>query len=252
MALLFVLWIFARNLLYAALQATVIWTLTGVLGQALRWILIWQILSVLHFIINFPRILRANDFKFFLPIDVGLFVLGLWQVFFLGSILTGLVGGLIWLTSRWTGYQPDWPVLWLGVTSAGVLFCRAQAKRKGVQAWKAAPSASPAEKKLSFGEQSPNLPQWQREKLEEHRHKRRAEADPDRVIWTRTPKGELVTEIGHYWANVSLSGAKYASTAYSKSSGVVVSTYFDYETERDAMVGAVEFMRDGKHPKTQA
>ena len=45
MALLFVLWIFARNLLYAALQATVIWTLTGVLGQALSWILIWQILT---------------------------------------------------------------------------------------------------------------------------------------------------------------------------------------------------------------
>jgi hypothetical protein len=153
MALLFVLWIFARNLLYAALQAAVIWTLAGVLGQALSWILIWQILSVLHFIINFPRILRANDFKFFLPIDVGLFVLGLWQGFFLGSILTGLVGGLIWLTSRWTGYQPDWLALWLGVTSAGVLFCRAQAKRKGVQAWKAAPSASPPEKKLSFGEQ---------------------------------------------------------------------------------------------------
>ena len=36
MALLFVLWIFARNLLYAALQATVIWTLAGVLGRALR------------------------------------------------------------------------------------------------------------------------------------------------------------------------------------------------------------------------
>jgi hypothetical protein len=122
--------------------------------------------------------------------------------FFLGSILTGLVGGLIWLTSRWTGYRPDWLVLWLGVTSAGVVFCRAQAKRKGAQAWEASPSASPPEKKLSFGEQSPNLPQWQREKLEEHRHKRRAEADPDRVIWTRTPKGELVTEIGHYWANV--------------------------------------------------
>ena len=96
-----------------------------------------------------------------------------------------------------------------------------------------------------------NLPQWQREKLEEHRHERRAESDPDRVLWTGTPKGELVTEIGHYWANVILIGAKYAFTAYSKSSGVVVSAYFDYETERDAMVGAEEFMRDGKHPRTQ-
>jgi len=62
MALLFVLWIFARNLIYAALQASVLWVLAGVLGQPISWILIWQILSVLHVIINFPRMLRANDF----------------------------------------------------------------------------------------------------------------------------------------------------------------------------------------------
>jgi hypothetical protein len=252
MALLFVLWIFARSLLYAALQSTVIWTLAGVLGQALSWILIWQILSVLHFIINFPRILRANDFKFFLPIDVGLFVLGLWQGFFLGSILTGLVGGLIWLTNRWTGYQPDWLVLWLGVTSAGVLFCRAQAKRRGRETWEGKPPPGAPEKKLSFGQQSPNLPQWQQEKLAAHRQKRAAEgAEPDRVIWTRTPKGEAVIEIGHYWANVILIDAKYTFTAYSKSSGAMSSAGFDYETERDAMTGAVEFMRDGIHPRTQ-
>ncbi len=251
MALLFVLWIFARNLIYAALQASVLWVLAGVLGQPISWILIWQILSVLHVIINFPRMLRANDFKFFLPVDIGLFVLGLWQGFFLGSILTGLLGGLIWLTGRWTGYQPDWLILWVGLTTAAVLFRRAQAKRKGIQAWNATPSAGPPEKKLSFGEQSPNLPQWQRQKLEEHRQKRAAETDPKNIVWTRTPKGEVVTEIGHYWANVILIDAKYAFTAYSKSSGAIASAWFDYESERDAMVGAVEFMRDGKNPRTQ-
>jgi hypothetical protein len=170
MALLFVLWIFARNLLYAALQATVIWTLTGVLGQALSWILIWQILSVLHFIINFPRILPANDFKFFLPIDVGLFVLGLWQVFFLGSILTGLVGGLIWLTSRWTGYQPDWPVLWLGRQHPRL----AQPKRSSHLA--------------------NNLPTY----LSGSAKNSKSTGTNDAPKPTRTPKGELVTEIGHY------------------------------------------------------
>ena len=47
--------------------------------------------------------LRANDFKFFLPVDIGLFVLGLWQGFFLGSILTGLFGRA-YLANR----QVDW------------------------------------------------------------------------------------------------------------------------------------------------
>jgi hypothetical protein len=70
MALLFILWIFARNLLYAALQASVIWAVAGVASLPLKWVELWEILSVLHFIINFPRILRANEFKLFLPIDV--------------------------------------------------------------------------------------------------------------------------------------------------------------------------------------
>jgi hypothetical protein len=159
MAFLFILWIFARNLLYAALQASVIWTVAGVAGASLKWVELWQILSVLHFIINLPRILRANEFKLFLPIDVGLFVLGVWHGFFTGSILTGVIGAIIWLTGKWTGYQPDWLILWLGIVSAAVLFFRAQAKRKGIQAWQGKSSASLAEKKFSFGEQSPNLPQ---------------------------------------------------------------------------------------------
>jgi hypothetical protein len=141
----------------------------------LKWIELWQILSVLHFIINFPRILRANEFKLFLPIDVGLFVLGLWQGLVAGSIVTGISGGIIWLTSKLTGCQPDWPILSLGITSAAVLFCRAQAKRKGLQAWQGTPSADFVEKKFSFGEESPNLPQWQQNELARHRQIRVSE-----------------------------------------------------------------------------
>jgi hypothetical protein len=253
MALLFILWIFARNLLYAALQASVIWAVAGAAGAPLKWVELWQILSVLHFIINFPRILRANQFKLFLPIDIGLFILGLWQGFFTGSILTGLIGALIWLTSKWTGYQPDWLILWLGTVSAAVLFCRAQAKRKGLQAWQGKSSASPAESKLSFGEESPNLPQWQREELSRHRQKRASEQKgPSEILWTRTSEGKITTEIGSYWARVEvLLEGKYAFTAYSKASGWVATAGFDYLTERDAMVAAVEFMRDGKDPQAR-
>jgi hypothetical protein len=69
-----------------------------------------------------------------------------------------------------------------------------------------------------------------------------------------------MTEIGSYWARVEIwpvgessetkTGleGKYAFTAYSKASGAVATMGFDYLNERDAMVAAVEFKRDGKNP----
>jgi hypothetical protein len=39
---------------------------------------------------------------------------------------------------------------------------------RGIQAWQGKSSASLAEKKFSFGEQSPNLPEWQRDELTRH------------------------------------------------------------------------------------
>ena len=58
-----------------------------------------------------------------------------------------------------------------------------------------------------------------------------------------------MTEIGSYWARVEVwLEAKYAFTAYSKGSGYVAKMGFDDQTEREAMVAAVEFMRDGKAP----
>ena len=38
-------------------------------------------------------------------------------------------------TGRWTNFFPDWPLLWVGLASAGALFFHSQAKRKGREAW---------------------------------------------------------------------------------------------------------------------
>jgi hypothetical protein len=124
MAFFFICWLSVRSLLYAALQADVIWTLARPALGSLEWIQFWGCLSIAHFVINFPRILRAADFKFLLPIDIGLFGLGLWHGPLSGLVLTPVLGAGIWLTRNWTGLEPDWLLLWLGTTSAAVLFWR--------------------------------------------------------------------------------------------------------------------------------
>src|SRR5262249_45966190 len=77
-------------------------------------------------------------------------------------------------------------------------------------------------------------------------------ANPSKIIWTRTSNGAAVTELDGYWADVAVAEEnKFAFTAYSKDSGREVITWFDYETEQQAMHAAVDFMRDGKDPSGQ-
>src|SRR5262249_52665799 len=77
-------------------------------------------------------------------------------------------------------------------------------------------------------------------------------ADSGKIIWTRTSKGAAMTELDGYWADVAVTEEnKFAFTAYSKDSGREVITWFDYETEQQAMHAAVDFMRDGKDPSAQ-
>jgi hypothetical protein len=61
-----------------------------------------------------------------------------------------------------------------------------------------------------------------------------------------------VTELDGYWADVAVTEEnRFAFTVYSKGSGLEVITWFDYETEQQAMHAAVDFMRNGKHPRAQ-
>ncbi len=110
-------------------------------------------------------------------------------------------------------------------------------------------------KEYPFGEESPNLPQWQLDELTRHRRLRQRSsqsADPGKIIWTRTSKGAAVTELDGYWADVAVTEEKkFALAAYSKDSGLEVITWFDYETEQQAMHAAVDFMRDGKDPRAR-
>src|SRR5262249_16259540 len=108
-------------------------------------------------------------------------------------------------------------------------------------------------KEYPFGKESPNLPRWQLDELTQHRRLRQSSsqsANPSKIIWTRTSNGAAVTELDGYWADVAVAEEnKFAFTAYSKDSGREVITWFDYETEQQAMHAAVDFMRDGKDPR---
>jgi hypothetical protein len=108
-------------------------------------------------------------------------------------------------------------------------------------------------KEYPLGKESPNLPRWQLDELTRHRWLRQRSsqsADPGKIIWTRTSKGAAMTELHGYWADVAVTEEnKFAFTAYSKDSGREVVTWFDYETEQQAMDTAVDFIRDGKEPR---
>lgn len=259
MALLFITWIFVRNLLYAALQANVIWAAARAAVAPLSWLEVWWGLSTLHFVINSPRILRANEFKFFLPVDVGLFAVALGSGAISGSILTALLEAIIWLTKSWTGFEPDWLLLWLGTVSVAVLLWRSWVKHKGRKAWEGAPGAAKeAPKKVqekkdySFGQQSPDLPQWQLDTLAEHRRQRTSlRTNPNQIVWTRTPTGSAVTEFGNHWAQVAReSRGEFGFGAYSKDSGAMTAFRFDYDTEEKAINAAADFLRSGKDPRS--
>jgi hypothetical protein len=107
-------------------------------------------------------------------------------------------------------------------------------------------------KEYPFGKESPNLPQWQLDELTQHRRLRQRSsqsADPGKIIWTRTSKGGAVTELNGFWAVAP--GNKFVFIVYSKDSGRPVMTWFDYETEQQALHAAVDFIRDGKDPSAQ-
>jgi hypothetical protein len=139
MTMLFVIWIVARNAMYAALQANVVWAVGQSVIAPHTWFEVWSWLAALHCIINFRLLIHAREFRFLLPVDVGLFAIALWQGFFGGSLLTLILGAIGWLTRTWTGFEPDWLLLWLGTNSVVAILRRGSLVRKGQQAWEAGP-----------------------------------------------------------------------------------------------------------------
>jgi hypothetical protein len=132
MPFLFVLWIFVRNLLYAALQTNVLWIpyQSIVEHPHWNWLEVYGCLCAVHTIINFPRIWLANRLRDSLYHDVALFALSVVYGLISGSILTLLLGAIIWFAKRWTGYEPDWLWLWLWTVSLITIALRADARRK--------------------------------------------------------------------------------------------------------------------------
>jgi hypothetical protein len=107
------------------------------------------------------------------------------------------------------------------------------------------------------GDDAPS--QWQRDILEEHRRLRQKSprsADPSKIIWTRTSEGAAITELGEYWAEVVRLGDGFAFFVFSQPSGkwMRCGGFADprYETEQQAMHGAVKFMRSPEDPAKEA
>jgi hypothetical protein len=71
------------------------------------------------------------SFKRFLGLHGGFFILGVLKGLISGSILTLILGALIWLTRGWTGFEPDWLPLWLGTVTVATLFYRPWTHAKG-------------------------------------------------------------------------------------------------------------------------
>jgi hypothetical protein len=112
---------------------------------------------------------------------------------------------------------------------------RRNGKRKAVQSWQGTPK--PAWKKSGLFATSPidHLPEWQRDLLADHRRQRYVqEPDSDQVLWTKSSKENLVTELELYWANVvPWTDGKIVWIVYSKETGAIRESGYNCVTEEE-------------------
>jgi hypothetical protein len=147
--------------------------------------------------------------------------------------------------------QTNWLHVFLFFGCACYIPWRRNGKKKAVRAWKGEPKP---EWKTSDSYKGPSpvdhLPEWQREKLTEHRQKRQ-NVELGRGAWTTAGSdGSLVTELDLYWAQVVswVEKNKFGFACYSKASGQMAQSWYDYETQKQAMDAAAAWMRHGTIP----
>jgi hypothetical protein len=86
-----------------------------------------------------------------------------------------------------------------------------------------------------------NLPRWQLDEIAKHRRLRQ-KTDPNKIVWTRTFERVAVTELRNHWARVAVGvDGKFAFFVYSKDSGGIACSWYDYDTEQQAMHAAVDY-----------
>lgn len=263
----FIIWNTIRSLLEALIQASAVWSAVD-LFFPMSWTNVFWIFAAIQFLaffaIIFTRLPGMNTamVRASTVIHAGVVFVSLVQALVSAIIPAILALVIVNLIAPWTGKPTDWLHPSIFFASLFFILYHHNNRKKALEAWYGA-SIDPeqtlkkAEKKkdYAFGQQSPDLLQWQCDTLAEHRRVRERASqagDPSKIIWTRAGDGVAVTELGTYWAQVTVwAGEKFAFIAYSKDSGVIASSWFDYETEQAAMHAAVDFMQDRKDPRTR-
>jgi hypothetical protein len=250
---LLVIWTVVRTAFEAAVWATLVWTALDSF-YSVEWISLFWIFFAIHFLLGLKvvgaepwlaRVMLVTD-----PVLVGMAVLQAVMCALIPTVVTIVVANLI---SSWTNMYPDWLRVILFFGCGFYTLWRRNGKKRAVQAWKGDPKPEWKTSEL-FKEPTPieHLPEWQQERLREHRQRRSSlKVEPGRGVWTRAPDQSLVTELELYWAQVStLKNDKISFVVYSKKSGQLAQSWFDYDTEKQAMDSAVAWMRHGKNPES--
>ena len=250
MKFLLILWTTIRNAFEGAVWATLVWTASESFFDV-EWIyLFWGFFAILC--LQGLKVLGAEPWlgRAMVTIDPMLVGLAIWQAVMcalIPTVIAIVVGNMI---SSWTQRVPDWLHVFLFFGCAFYIFWRRNGKRKAVQAWKGEPKPEWKTSDLFKGPSTvDHLPEWQREKLTEHRQKRQ-NVEVGRGAWTRAASdGSLVTELDLYWAQVvPWVDNKFGFVCYSKKSGQMAQSWYDYETEKQAMGAAVAWMRHSTSP----
>jgi hypothetical protein len=243
MRLLLVLWITIRNAFEAAVWATLFWTASEAFFDV-EWIHLFLIFFAILFIGGLGT--RGAEPWPMLGIDpmlVGLAIVQATTNALVLAVITIVVASLLHI-------QTNWLHVFLFFGCACYIPWRRNGKKKAVRAWKGKPKPEWKPSELYKGP-SPldHLPEWQRERLVEHRQKRQ-HVELGRGTWTRASSDRaLVTELDLYWATVvPWVENKIGFICYSKASGQMAQSWYDYDTEKQAMDAAVAWMRHGKSP----
>jgi len=247
MKFLFVTWTVVRNAFEAAVWATVVRTLSLPLFNT-DWIYFFWAFFAILFVLGLgvigtePWLLQSM--LVIDPMLVGSAILQAVMCALIPTIVTIVVASLVHAPA-------DWLQVFLFFACGFYILWRRSGKKKAVQSWKGEPKPEWKTSDLFKGPTPvDHLPEWQRAKLTEHRQQRSSlKVEVGRGVWTRAPDRSLVTELELYWAEVSsLKNNKIGFAVYSKKSGQMAQSWFDYDTEKQAMDSAVAWMRHGKSP----
>jgi hypothetical protein len=156
-------------------MATMVWTAAEPF-YPIEWSLLFWIFFAVLFLLGLKvmgaepwltRVMLVTE-----PVLVGMAVLQAVMCALIPTVITIVVANFI---SSWTNMHPDWSHVFLFFGCGFYILWRRNGKKRAVQAWKGEPTPEWKTSDLFKGPSPIDyLPEWQREKLEEHRQQRSA------------------------------------------------------------------------------